>query len=74
MGHTRCAYNPVPHLGLTSASTWLVYMYVIELQVCKCTTCMVFIAILCKSTTLTCITQMIIRSCENAWIYALGVQ
>ena len=24
-GHTRCAYTPVPHLGLTSASTWLVY-------------------------------------------------
>ena len=31
------AYTPVPNLGLTSASTWLVYMHVTELHVCKCT-------------------------------------
>ena len=37
-GHTRCACTPVPLLGLTSASTWLVYMHVTELHVCKYTT------------------------------------
>ena len=29
--------HPVPHLGLTSTSTWPVYMHVTELHVCKCT-------------------------------------
>ena len=38
-GHTRCAYTPVPLLGLTSASTWLVYMHVTELHVCKYIEC-----------------------------------
>ena len=72
-GHTRCAYIPVPLLGLTSASTWLVYMHVTELHVCKCTTwySKEFFVI---NTTLTCITQMIISLCESACIYALGIQ
>ena len=42
----RCAYTPVPNLSWTSASTWPVYMHVTELHACKCTTCMVFKAIL----------------------------
>ena len=46
-GHTRCAYTPVPLLGLTSASTWLVYMHVSELHVRKLYN-MVFKAILCN--------------------------
>ena len=63
----------LPLLGLTSASTWLVYMHVTELHVCKCTTWYSkrFFVI---NTTLTCITQMFIWLCENACIYALGVQ
>ena len=63
-GHTRCVYTPVPHLGLTSASTCLVYMHVTELHVCKCTTWYSkrFFVI---NTTLTCIIQMIILLCEN---------
>ena len=72
-GHTRCVYTGVPHLGLTSASAWLVYMHVTELHVCKCTTWYSkrFFVI---NTTLTCIIRMIIWLCENACIYALGVQ
>ena len=72
-GHTRCAYTPVPHLGLTSASTWLVYMHVTELHVCKCTTWYLkrFFVI---NATLTSIIHMITWLCENARICALGVQ
>ena len=71
--HTRCAYTPVPHLGLTSASTWSVHMHVTESHVCKCTT-MYSKRFFVISTTLTCILQMSIWLCENACIYALDVQ
>ena len=74
-GYTRCTctYTPMLLLGLTSASTWLVYMHVTELRVCKCTIWYSkrFFVI---NTTLVCITEMIIWLCENACIYALGVQ
>ena len=46
--HTKCAYTPVLLLGLTSASTWLVYMHVTELHIYKCAINMVFKAILCN--------------------------
>ena len=66
-------YTPVLLLGLTSASTSLVYMHVTELHVCKCTILYSkqFFVI---NTTLTCITQMIIGLCENARIYAHDIQ
>ena len=69
-GHTRCAYTPVPHLDLTSASTWLVYMHVTEMHVCKCIT-WYSKRFFVLNTTLPC---MIILLCENACIYALGIQ
>ena len=59
----------VPHLGLTSASTWL---HVTELHVCKCTWYSKRFFVI--NTTLTCIPQMIIWLCESACIYALGIQ
>ena len=72
MTHKTCLHPSAPP-GFDFRSTWLVYMHVTELHVCKCTTWYSkrFFVI---NTTLTCITQMIIWLCENACIYALGVQ
>ena len=60
----------MPHQGLTSASTWLVYMHVTELHVRKCTTWYSkrFFVI---HTKLTCIIQMIIWCVR---MHVLGVQ
>ena len=67
MGTQDVRTSQCPVLGLTSASTWLVYMHVTELHVCKLYNMVI-------NTTLTCITQMIIWLCENACIHALAVQ
>ena len=67
---TQDVHTPVPHLGLTPASTWLVYVHVTELHVCECTTWYSkrFFVI---NTTLTCITQMI--AYERNWGYLYSI-
>ena len=67
-----CIHPSAPP-GFDFSLCWPVYMHVTELHVCKCTTWYSkrFFVI---NTTLTCIMQMIIWLCENACIYALGVQ